>query len=168
LAVADRQHRIFVVTLVDRTHRALVGHQGSIRRIAFSPDSRHLASASDDATGRLWDLASGQSIVLAGHQGKVMDVAFSPSGLLLATASADKTLRLWNLEGGPVRILRGNTSHVYSTAFSRDGNTIASGGLDHTARLWRLDDPLRVTSMAEFGAWLDARTTAQLPSYEDW
>jgi WD40 repeat protein len=57
---------------------------------------RRLASAADDTTVRLWEVASGTQVrTLAHHTAGVNGVAFSPDGTLLASAADDKTVRLW-------------------------------------------------------------------------
>src|SRR3954463_2967648 len=66
--------------------------------LAFSPDSRRLVAGHDDATVRVWDVATGTLRNLPGHRKAVWDVAFSPEGGLIPPGSQDTTIRIWDAE----------------------------------------------------------------------
>ena len=107
------------------------GHTGQLSSLAFSPDSRLVASADFSWEGvKLWNAQDGKiRHVLNGHWGMVYRVAFSPKGRRLATAGADRRIKIWNTANGhEVLTLSGHTDTIYNLAFSPDGRQLASVG----------------------------------------
>ena len=91
-------------------------HSKAVRALAFSPDSKRLASASEDHTIWLYDAAiaplpsrgrNGLKIMqfrwshrgaLEGHQGSVVSVSFSHDNKLLVSASSDNIVVVWDVD----------------------------------------------------------------------
>jgi RNA polymerase sigma factor (sigma-70 family) len=66
--------------------------------VAFSANSRWIASYGHAGRVKVWDAATGrEALELAGHTGWVDGAAFSPLGTRLATGSWDSTVLVWEL-----------------------------------------------------------------------
>jgi WD40 repeat protein/predicted Ser/Thr protein kinase len=111
---------------------------GPVTGADFSPDGRHLATASSDFTPRIWDVATGRKrVILRGHGRRVNSVAYSPKGGRLVTSSDDGTARLWDdASGRELARLEGHEGPVRSARFSPDGTVVLTHGDDRTVRLW--------------------------------
>ena len=114
------------------------GHSDIVRAVAWSPDSRRLASGSDDKTVQVWDITSGQSLAIyEGHSSKVNAVAWSPDGNWLASSSWAGTIQVWDaVTSQPRPTYKGHAKHVNAIAWSPDSTRLVSGGYIGHVEVW--------------------------------
>jgi len=128
----------------------LIGHGDRVWGIAFSPDDKYIATASEDQTVRLWNKITGKEIRQFERVDRApRDVCFSPDGTLLA-ATVFRKILIWNVETGKtVKEFDdwGEGAGAYeSVVFLSDGATIwASAELsDFAIQAWNVASGERV------------------------
>ena len=111
-------------------------HKDDVNAVAFSPNSRYLATASLDGTAQVWDMTSRCQVATIQHSNSVVAVTFSPNGKYLVTASLDGTAKIQEvISHNTIATLRHNDG-VVAVAFSPDGEKLATASADGTARVW--------------------------------
>ncbi|MCU1265250.1 MAG: hypothetical protein JWM21_1568 [Acidobacteria bacterium] len=116
----------------------LKGHNGEVRRVAFSPTNKQLLASSDNVgVGIVWDVNEKQEAQwLRRHTGRVNDIEWSTQGPLLVTAGADSTAWVWDaLTGTPIRQVR-HDGPINAAVFTPDGKEILTASDDWFAKLW--------------------------------
>lgn len=131
LAVAAGKDIRVVDTSNGQPHGDPMTGNDDVNSVAFSPDGRTVATASDDKTVRLWDWRNGRQIgePMTGHKYRVEWITFSEDGHRLYSRSTD-SIRIWDTAtrqsvgkpiGGP------DTYYDFSTmTLSPDGRHIAA------------------------------------------
>ncbi len=121
-----------------RLRCTLRGHDDVVAKVAFSPDSGVLVSASYDQTLVQWDLAANRQLRrIEAHSAPVVDVAFAPNGTWYVSASQDRTLRVFDRRSGNcMRTLAGMTEPIFAVAVRPDGQRIVSSGRQSELYWW--------------------------------
>ncbi|KAF9903748.1 hypothetical protein EC991_003396 [Linnemannia zychae] len=127
--------------------RLLVGHVIDVMSVAFSHNSKWIAST--DITVRLWDTETGAPCnILTGHTLHVECVSFSPTCLQFASGGHDRTVRIWELQdlytNGPSLGVHNITEPLPFVKYSSSGQQVISANREGEVYQWDVQsaDPL--------------------------
>ncbi len=147
-------------------------HGAGVLFVAYGGDGKHLLTASQDGTLRLWDADTGREARRFGKEvvapnilgnnndgnawaafqrSSIIAAALSADGATAASVVQDGTITLWEVASGKqLRQWKGNPQGgVFTIVFTPDGKQLISLGHDQTLRVWATAD---AKELRTFGA----------------
>lgn len=135
--------------------------KGTIKSLAFSPDSKILASGGSENDGiiRMWNMDTGKraAIISKAQKTAVESLLISPDNQTLASCSDDNTINLWNIKKKKYILTRtfiGHTSNVLSLAITPDSKILVSGAQDGI-RLWDMVQKRPLATLVSYDNFID-------------
>jgi WD40 repeat protein len=160
-------------------HSTLVGHEGTPRSVAITPDGRWVASAGNsdpDWTLRVWNAATGVPIHVLpdrAEAGGFTPLALTPDGRALFSGAQAQIL-MWSVARGLLEAsMAGHAAAVTALAVAEGSSRLVSGSSDGVVLLWnlvnrsstslaRLEEPVHAVAISADGRCVSAATPVGL------
>jgi WD40 repeat protein/predicted Ser/Thr protein kinase len=126
-----------------RCRSVFSGNYKEVWGACLSPDLRTLATAGEDGSVRIWDVAqSKESIPPLWHHSWVESVALDPAGNRVVSASGDMTAQVWDVATGNRVVPPFQHGELVRAAlFIHDGSEVVTGSETGVLRVWNLKSP---------------------------
>ena len=107
--VGSMDSSAYLFNLEGRLQKALTGHQGAIRAVAFIPGKGQVLTASYDRSIIRWGINDNFKQTYLGHKGRIASLTVSADGTEFISGGDDRQAILWDLHSGePIQHFRSN------------------------------------------------------------
>jgi len=132
LATAGKERWIKILDLKTKKLAKSLKTNHIVTAIAFSPDSKILASGGFDRTIKLWDWQNKMVFAtLLGHSEMISDLAFLPKENYLVSSSWDGNVKIWDLDNQQCfATFKTHFKEINCLTVSEDEKSIIAGGKD--------------------------------------
>jgi WD40 repeat protein len=166
IGIASSDKFAWVVgTEVRDAPRKLAGHHGSVMTLAFSHDSKLVATGSWDKTVVVWDAATGSAVSKPMRHGGPFwyAVAFSRDGETLVAGCDDHTVRVWDIATSkPVGPMLPHDAALRTAAFTETDSQIITGTSSGTTYIWDVSRSPLEGDVEWIALWLQVNTGMEL------
>lgn len=115
-------------------------HNDEVCSAFFSPDGKHVLTASKDKRILIWTIDADSLILtdsLIGHDKDVDFASYSPDGRYIVSGSEDGVVKIWDVASHrEISTKKKHKDALCSVVFSPDGKKIVSASKDKTAIVW--------------------------------
>uniref|UniRef100_A0A1I8AK91 WD_REPEATS_REGION domain-containing protein n=1 Tax=Steinernema glaseri TaxID=37863 RepID=A0A1I8AK91_9BILA len=130
----------------------LMGCNGPITSVKFSPNGRLVAAGSVDKSFRVWE-AHGQYAELTkcrSHSAGINDIAWSRDNRYLASCGDDGVVKVYDLQWTKRKLaIQCHDKYIMSVAFNTQGTLLLTASFDNTAKMWDMRSGDCVASLEE-------------------
>lgn len=134
---------------INGEYQFLLGHTSHVIVVSYSSDGRYLASASEDATVRIWS-DNNEPIVYTNHETGVLCIKWVPnSHYTIVSSSQDGAVHVWNAQDGTLlHVIKSHIKNVISLSISPCGSFLAFGGSDMIVDISSIKTGERIATMS--------------------
>lgn len=138
-------------TLPRASSKALGGHVGGAKAIAFVPESSLLVSGGNDGKMRVWDIAREIMVAtLDAHRSRVWGVAATSE--FVVSGGGDGVVRIWRrAQFECAATYDAHWKDVYAVDIKQDGSQVMSAGFDRKIKLWDVNSGSCVQTIRNSG-----------------